>query len=189
MVPLYHHCAHAAQRAHLATCSAARWLRARSLSCRAVADRGRRRRRLAQSRLALTIQQNSRADALLKAADAYGGVVSLERSNVATGLGNAPSRGVVLVKDSNVRGVLTVTALEQTSPLFAGGLRVGDRVVAVDGRPVADAASARAAAESVRAASVLRVERGSRKFDVDATTTPQAAAVARAATPSTSTES
>ena len=38
----------------------------------------------------------------------------------------------------------------------------------------------RAAAESVRAASVLRVERGSRKFDVDATTTPQAPAVARA---------
>ena len=62
----------------------------------------------------------------------------------------------------------------------AGGLRVGDRVVAVDGRPVADAASARATAESVRAASVLRVERGSRKFDVDATTMPQAVAVARA---------
>ena len=66
---------------------------------------------------------------MLKAADAYGGVVSLERSNFATALGSsAPSRGVVLVKDSNVRGVLTVTALEPTSPLFAAGLRVGDRV-------------------------------------------------------------
>lgn len=116
-----------------------------------------------------TQQQIRAADAMLKAADAYGGVVSLERSNFATALGSsAPSRGVVLVKDSNVRGVLTVTALEPTSPLFAAGLRVGDRVVAFDGRPIDDAASARAVADSVRAASVLRVERGGAKFEVDA---------------------
>lgn len=177
------HCAHAAQKAHLAARVLCCAIGCAPVHCHAaplpIVDEAVDALRSRGSALT-TQQQVAAADALLKAADAYGGVVSLERSNVATALGNAPSRGVVLVKDSNVRGVLTVTALEQTSPLFAGGLRVGDRVVAVDGRPVADAASARAAAESVRAASVLRVERGSRKFDVDATTTPQAAAVARA---------
>ena len=176
------HCAHAAQKAHLAARVLCCAIGCAPVHCHAaplpIVDEAVDALRSRGSALT-TQQQVAAADALLKAADAYGGVVSLERSNVATALGNAPSRGVVLVKDSNVRGVLTVTALEQTSPLFAGGLRVGDRVVAVDGRPVADAASARAAAESVRAASVLRVERGSRKFDVDATTTPQAAAVLR----------
>jgi len=177
------HCAHAAQKAHLAARVLCCAIGCAPVHCHAaplpIVDEAVDALRSRGSALT-TQQQVAAADALLKAADAYGGVVSLERSNVATALGNAPSRGVVLVKDSNVRGVLTVTALEQTSPLFAGGLRVGDRVVAVDGRPVDDAASARAAAESVRAASVLRVERGSRKFDVDATTTPQAVAVARA---------
>ena len=140
------HCAHAAQKAHLAARVLCCAIGSAPVHCHAAplpivdeaVDALRRRGS------ALTTQQQVAAvDALLKAADAYGGVVSLERSNVATALGNAPSRGVVLVKDSNVRGVLTVTAIEQTSPLFAGGLRVGDRVVAVDGRPVADAASAR----------------------------------------------
>ena len=177
------HCAHAAQKAHLAARVLCCAIGCAPVHCHAaplpIVDEAVDALRSRGSALT-TQQQVAAADALLKAADAYGGVVSLERSNVATALGNAPSRGVVLVKDSNVRGALTVTALEQTSPLFAGGLRVGDRIVAVDGRPVADAASARAAAESVRAASVLRVERGSRKFDVDATTTPQAVAVSRA---------
>ena len=177
------HCAHAAQKAHLAARVLCCAIGCAPVHCHAaplpIVDEAVDALRSRGSALT-TQQQVAAADALLKTTDAYGGVVSLERSNVATALGNAPSRGVVLVKDSNVRGVLTVTALEQTSPLFAGGLRVGDRVVAVDGRPVEDTASARAAAESVRAASVLRVERGSRKFDVDATTTPQAVAVARA---------
>ena len=124
------HCAHAAQKAHLAARVLCCAIGCAPVHCHAaplpIVDEAVDALRSRGSALT-TQQQGAAADALLKAADAYGGVVSLERSNVATALGNAPSRGVVLVKDSNVRGVLTVTALEQTSPLFAGGLRVGAR--------------------------------------------------------------
>ncbi|KAH8079527.1 hypothetical protein JL720_9268 [Aureococcus anophagefferens] len=55
------------------------------------------------------------ADAVARALDGYGGVVRFETSQLARALGEAAPLGVALVKDSAVRGALTVTAAEPAS--------------------------------------------------------------------------
>ncbi|KAK7242203.1 fatty acid elongation [Aureococcus anophagefferens] len=123
------------------------------------------------------------ADAVARALDGYGGVVRFETSQLARALGEAAPLGVALVKDSAVRGALTVTAVEPASNAFAAGVRVGDAVVAVDGRKVDDGASAAAAAKTLRSARAWTVERpGAKRFAVDVRgATPAPAPLAAAA--------
>ncbi|KAG5184226.1 hypothetical protein JKP88DRAFT_315428 [Tribonema minus] len=74
---------------------------------------------------------------------------------------STPGLGIAIVKDSSRRGILTATAVFEEGPAWTAGVRVGDRIVSVNGQSVAAGASVAAvtALANAEPIAVLRYER------------------------------